>query len=652
MTSPARFTIPSLALWLLALAGTGSAQSLLEDDASRLRLPPDTPFAPLDGEEPNESYVDRLPEEITLPRRTGAVTELLPPARVGSLPSAPVSMPMFQPQPALAPAPQLPMQHAMQPGMQPSMQTSMPYDMQPGMQSGMQTGVQTGVPQPYYPHAAGYAGAQLSSQSGHPMGLSGAGLDTPLVADPNCVAPGAVSGLGVRPVTFNPESFLQTPFSPVPYDPAEELATYRQRYAVPVQRPWVEFWRPFYTSGIYPPANDFFGKTNLLFPHFYVYGDYRTGVGINRNQAGDTRSWAHRLNLDMDLGLTATERIHGFMGPLDKNNQFTRLDFTNSAEIVTVTDVKFDTLYFEGDLGSIAGGFSGNDSAFDLPVTFGLVPLLYQNGIWMEDAVLGGAVAIPARHSSDLQWANFDATFFAVGDQLTSDAFKGSNSAAEALGTAWFIDAYDGYIELDYAYVHDDVGQNRSYNNFAVAFTRRYLMNLSNSVRLLTNFGQDLPEAQRTADGYLIIVENSLISPLPNRLVPYCNMWYGSGRPQSVARAGGSGGILRNTGINFETDGLTGYPTLDPTAANTYGAAVGANMLGPNFRDQIVLEAAALNTYGSSAFRRVAGDQYALGIRYQRPLSHRWIFRADSMVGFLRNAEDIYGNRVELRWKF
>ncbi len=200
--------------------------------------------------------------------------------------------------------------------------------------------------------------------------------------------------------------------------------------------------------------------------------------------------------------------------------------------------------------------------------------------------------------------------------------------------------------------MHDDVGQQRSYNNFSVGFTRRYLMKLSNSVRFITNFGQDLPEAQRTADGYLILVENSLISFMPNTFVPYCNLWYGSGRPQSLGRAAGSGGILRNTGINFETDALTGYPTLDPTAANTYGAALGLNILGANFRDQLVLETAALGSYGSGAFRRVAGDQYAVGVRYQRPLSHRWIFRADSMFGFLRNAEDIVGNRVELRWKF
>ncbi len=79
---------------------------------------------------------------------------------------------------------------------------------------------------------------------------------------------------------------------------------------------------------------------------------------------------------------------------------------------------------------------------------------------------------------------------------------------------------------------------------------------------------------------------------------------------------------------------------------------MGLNILGANFRDQLVLEGAALGSYGSGSFKRVVGDQYAMGVRYQRPISHRWIFRADSMYGFLRNAEDNFGNRIEFRWKF
>ncbi len=440
-----------------------------------------------------------------------------------------------------------------------------------------------------------------------------------------------------------------------PTNPAEEALIYRGKVPVDSQRPIIEWGRPIYAPGLYPPANSFFfGETNLLQPHFWVYGDYRTGVAANQNQAGAANNWAHRLNLDMDLQFTATERLHAFMGPLDRGNDF------HAARLQRLRQHRRDQsqrhaaryIFFEGDVGAIVGGREGTFSPFDLPFSVGLMPLVYQNGIWMEDALMGAAFAIPAQHSAALDWSNYEVSFFALTDNVTSDAFLGDDNAAEIFGAASFIEAYDGYLETGYAFVHDDVGGHRSYHNASVSFTRRYLSRLSNSVRFITNFDQALPRDQRTADGYLILLENSLISANPNFFVPYMNFFYGSGRPQSVARAAGSGGILRNTGINFETDALNGYPTLDATANNTYGAAFGLNMLGANFSHQLVLEFAALAAAGSPEFRVAPGDQYAAGVRYQKPISNRWIFRADSMYGWLRNSEDIFGNRIEFRWKF
>jgi len=54
----------------------------------------------------------------------------------------------------------------------------------------------------------------------------------------------------------------------------------------------------------------------------------------------------------------------------------------------------------------------------------------------------------------------------------------------------------------------------------------------------------------------------------------------------------------------------------------------------------------------NDASRIAPGDQYAIGARYQRPLSHTLLIRADAMVGRLENSEDISGVRVELRRKF
>jgi hypothetical protein len=111
-------------------------------------------------------------------------------------------------------------------------------------------------------------------------------------------------------------------------------------------------------------------------------------------------------------------------------------------------------------------------------------------------------------------------------------------------------------------------------------------------------------------------------------------------------------GPLKNTGINFESDLLTGYPILDDSANNTYGGAFGVDLLGRQFDRQLILEAAVLQAFEDPAARIAPGDQYAAGIRYQRRLNHALILRADAMHGWLENSNDVDGVRVELRHKF
>jgi len=487
-------------------------------------------------------------------------------------------------------------------------------------------------------------GERLSSkrwQFQHARQLPISKSPTPIMTEQTCLVP------------YQPTDFTPVPYEPQPLDPQREIETYYGKKAIDTQRPWVEWGRPFYTGGQYTPGIPVFSDVNLLTPSFLVYGDYRTGVGVHRDNGQHVRSWAHRLNLDMDLRLTSTERFHIFTGPLDHNNRFSRLDFSNNnVTFEEELDAQVETAFFEGDLGAITGSWLGDDAPFDLPFTCGLVPLLYQNGIWMEDAIAGFAFGSPWRHNKALNWSNFDVTFFAGFNQVTSPAFNNDNNAGAVYGTAWFIEAYNGYIESDYAYLDDLDGLGRSYHNAAIAYTRRYFGRISNSVRLIGNVGQSGPAINRSADGALLLFENSLISSQPSTIVPYWNFFVGSGRPQSVARAAASGGILRNTGINFETDGLTGYPTLNATGSNSYGGAVGINILSADFRKQLILEFASLDTYGDPALSAAAGPEYALGTRYQKALNNRLIWRVDLMNGWFSNAPDIYGTRTEIRWKF
>ncbi len=439
----------------------------------------------------------------------------------------------------------------------------------------------------------------------------------------------------------------------LPYEPHSQMNVYQGKTLNANQRPLVELGRPWYQLGQLSPGSSVLGFHNNVNPQFLVFGDYRTGYASNRSNGNSTSQIATQLNLDFDLKLTGTERFHAFVQPLSSNGRNTRrlLD-DDEFEFEGSANPLFG--YFEGDLGALVGGAIGKTLPFDLPFTAGVIPLVFQNGVWFEDAILGFAATLPAKNSPRFNISNMDFTFFAGYDKLVSPAFPGDDSAARIIGMASFLEMLNGYIEIDYAFLDDRTFDDRSYHNIGIGYTRRYGRFLSNSTRVIVNAGQNSAVVDNTADGVLLLSENSLITGFPSNIVPYFNFFAGFDRPQSAARAAAAGGVLRNTGILFESDNLTGYPTLDATANDTFGMALGLEVLsgGDRFSQQLVLEAAALGVMGNDATRNAAGDQYGVGFRYQLPLSNSVILRADGMYGFLRNDEDISGIRLEIRKKF
>ena len=162
---------------------------------------------------------------------------------------------------------------------------------------------------------------------------------------------------------------------------------------------------------------------------------------------------------------------------------------------------------------------------------------------------------------------------------------------------------------------------------------------------MIANAGQDVAFGDQTADGVLFLSENSLITRNPYTVIPYFNFFAGFDTPQSFA----GDQELVNTGILFESDGTTGFPTLDARAQDTFGYAVGLNLLAQDFSQQLILETAAVFRNSGSD---LAGDQYGVGARYQLPLTNSWIFRTDAMYGFFRGDDDDFGMRMEVRKKF
>ena len=459
--------------------------------------------------------------------------------------------------------------------------------------------------------------------------------------------------------------FLPGPQYDKNYDANAQVDIYGAKSAVEPPRPPVELGRQQYTSGLYDESSTLFGNLNPLLPGLAIYGDWRTAIAYNNNKGKDIAQIATRLNLDVDFKITGTERIHAFFTPIQKNNQFTRFEFGGGDGNRKFTD-EFDanpqTLFFEGDFGSISSGLFGRDASFDLPFTVGLFPLFLQNGIWANDAILGGAVSLTAKNSKKLGLANFDVTFFAGFDNVDNVGILGPDKHnANVYGLTTFIDAFGGYIEAGYGLlqgVDDPVmrlespsslrGLDGQLTHFVTAaYTRRYANTLSNTTRVFANFGNGVQD-----EGVAIISENSLISGLPSTLIPYANFFVGFANPQPLIDGNGAG-ILKNVGINFETDALTGYPKLNDTGSNAYGGALGLQYLF-NLDQQLVFEVATVQPFGDPIEGiGVASPQYGFGIRYQIPIDRAWLFRADVTYQITEGvAKDTFGVRAEVRRKF
>jgi len=467
-----------------------------------------------------------------------------------------------------------------------------------------------------------------------------------------------------KPAEYELEGFKPDPTYTDPYDPEEQLVVYGGKTAIDEPRPVIEWGYPMYSEGPFGPGVDIIGRKNLVRPQFLVYGDWRTVAAANDNGAVENSQLATQMNLDFDLNLTGTERIHMFVKPLDDGVEQTRVELGGTpvnAEDGNGFEGEFDfdpeTLFFEGDWGAIQSGLTDEYAKFDLPIAFGLMPLFLQNGLWLNDAFVGGAVSFTAKNSPKFDITNYDVTLMAGFNKVSSPVFvtdgAADDNAGNFYGITTFVDVAEGYFEAGYAHVEDGRDDfQMDYDNVMLAWTKRYGGKLSNSVRLLANFNQDpVAGLNQTADGFALLVENSWITHLPSTLVPYFNFFYGKDRPQPLAT--GAAGVLKNTGINFETDGVTGFPKLDDTANDTYGGAVGVMYLF-SLDQQLVVEYANLNIIGdeNDPLRAAAGDQQAFGVRYQKPISRRWIFRTDAMVGDRQNQDTISGIRVELRCKF
>ena len=163
---------------------------------------------------------------------------------------------------------------------------------------------------------------------------------------------------GVSKVPYDPDVFRSDPqYEDAPYDAEAQIEIYGGKTKFDAPRVPIELGREIYTAGPFQKPSTILGEKNPLAPHFYVYGDFQNVLAFSDNGNVEIGQFAVRANLDFDLGITSTERIHWFIRPLDRGGQFTTFQFAGDDEggFDTAFNLNLESPFFEGDLGAIAG---------------------------------------------------------------------------------------------------------------------------------------------------------------------------------------------------------------------------------------------------------------------------------------------------------
>ncbi|WP_070987692.1 hypothetical protein [Halofilum ochraceum] len=432
---------------------------------------------------------------------------------------------------------------------------------------------------------------------------------------------------------------------PIPMATEEELP---ERTAPPV-----EIGPHFLGTGNLPQGIEL--PTGAVWnPAFWVYGDFRTALNYYDDGVNDPiGEWANRLDLYGNLHLSGTERLLIGISPLNDDGTFSGYTFEPDRDEGTINETNSDItrFFFEGELVEIFPRLDpGDRGLFDIGFAIGRQPLLFQEGIMINDSEVDG-VGI-TRDTIIIPGLSVDtrATLFFGWNGVNRDN-NVEDDEAELLGLFVEGDWGASTVQIDAAYVDSEnaAGVDRDSFHFGVGSTQRVALfgrTVNTAVRLNTSEALDR-ETPAASDGTLLFGEFNIIPHGTNDVV-YLNAFWGEDRYSSALRDETAGGPLGQTGILFAAVGLGRYgAALSNQADNVAGASIGRQFFWDGERKQVILEAG-----GRAGTEDGTQDQAAVGARYQQALGRRFVFRLDGFVSTQEEADDGAGLRTELQVRF
>jgi hypothetical protein len=418
-------------------------------------------------------------------------------------------------------------------------------------------------------------------------------------------------------------------------------------------RPLLEIGDPFQGQGFLNDGIEL--PTGAVWnPSILVFGTFRSALQVfdnGRERPFDDRSeWANRLDLFVNLRLSATERFVLGLRPLDDpdrgNNvtksQFTGYEFEPRSRWAERFNGDVRILFFEGDFGELFPNLDpSDDSLLDIGFAVGRQPLLFQDGVMINGIMDAAGITHNNIHlwgSSKLRLTGLYATPDVV-DQNELNRWDLVAFQTET-DTSW------GTIEADMAYRNSrsDSGSGLFYG---VAVTQR-IWRLNNTLRWngSTPLGQGAGEI---GNGHVLINELSMDLPWGNDLV-YFNSFLGIDNYQSAFRDGGAGGPLGRVGINFASPGIGRYGApLNPFPNRAWGGAVGTQLFfGKTQQTQVVVEVAMR----SSLQRDVTDTAMSVAGRVQQGLFGQVLITVEGFFAKQELLNEGGGGRLELLFQF
>jgi hypothetical protein len=301
-------------------------------------------------------------------------------------------------------------------------------------------------------------------------------------------------------------------------------------------------------------------------PRLDVDGFLRYQIVGSRLNGATGGLMAPELNLDVNLQLTAQQRIHALFRPLDQGNgRPTVYQWPDNAGWTVRADGEPAAIWYEGQP---FNWLTPRDSfPLDVSVAGGRLPLFFHNGLWFDNIIDGFALAKLNLQVGNL--SNLGVVYF-----LTRGQTQGGTTPAErreerknVTGLVTYVDWSAYHVEASWALAYDN-GSRRFEEDldrhfWGVSVTRTF-GDAGVSLRLLGNTGNDSRGA-----GVLFVVETA--KGFDGWRV-YANGFVGSDNWLPVSEQGSRTNRL---GILFTQDRLLPFPGLRGFASDSLGGVVG-----------------------------------------------------------------------------